>query len=198
MTTRVYLIRHGETEWNRRGILQGTTDTPLNEEGRRQARLLGERLAGIALDAAYTSPLRRARETAETVLQRHPAMELRALSALREISYGLWQGRGIAPAGRCSPGLEWRWRDEPWRVRFPGGEMLQEVLARVSEAWDRLVATHPGEAVLLSGHGHVNRVLLIHVLRWPRERFWEIEQPNGCCHLLEIGGREPTLSVVTR
>ncbi|MBW3628806.1 MAG: histidine phosphatase family protein [Gemmatimonadetes bacterium] len=192
MTTRVCLIRHGETEWNRCGLLQGTSDIPLNEAGRGQARTLAARLAEVSLDAAYTSPLRRARETAELVLTRHPGVGLEVLPELREISYGLWQGRGIAPAGRCSPSLEWRWRDDPWRVRFPGGETLAEVKARACKAWHRILTAHPGGTVLISGHGHVNRVLLIHALGWPPERFWRIEQPNGCCCVLELDGAQPT------
>lgn len=194
--TTIFLIRHGETDWNRRGLLQGTSDIPLNGAGRRQAAELAERLAGVRLDAAYTSPLRRARDTAAAVLARHPGVALATVPELREISYGLWQGRGLAPAGRCNPGLEWRWRGDPWGVRFPGGETLDEVRERAGAAWDRIAAAHPGQTVLVSGHGHLNRVLLIHALQWPRGRFWEIEQPNGGCCVLQAGGSNPAFEVL--
>lgn len=182
MTT-IYLVRHGETDWNRRALYQGTTDVSLNEDGRRQARALAERLRETRWDAAYTSPLRRATDTAEAVLQ-GSGVPARVLPELREISYGLWQGRGSEPAGRCSPGLEWRWRHDPWTVRFPGGETLDEVRLRARAAWRRIAAAHPGETVLVSGHGHLNRVLLIDTLEWPRERFWTIAQSNACCYRL--------------
>lgn len=184
MTT-VYLIRHGETEWNRRGLYQGTTDIPLNAEGVRQADALAESLRGVSFHAGYASPLRRAADTASAVL-RGKGVPLTTVRELREISYGLWQGRGSMPAGRCSPGLEWKWQGSPWSVRFPGGETLDEVRERASRALERIVAAHPGETVLLCGHGHLNRVLLIHALGWPRESFWEIAQPNGACHVLEF------------
>lgn len=187
----MYLIRHGETDWNRAGLYQGTSDTVLNAVGRSQAAALAERLAGVPLDAAYCSPLRRARDTAEAVLQGRD-VPLRELPQLRELCYGLWQGRGSAAAGG-DPGLEWRWRRDPWSVRFPGGETLEEVRERCAAGLEIIRRAHPRGSVLLSGHGHLNRVLLIHALCWPRERFWEIEQPNGCCRVLEWSGSEVTL-----
>lgn len=194
MTT-LYLVRHGETEWNRRGLYQGTTDVPLGAEGRAQTAELAGRLRPVELDAAYTSPLRRARETAEAVLEGR-GVPLVALPELRELSYGLWQGRGMRPAGRCSPGLEWRWREDPWAVRFPGGETLEEVRRRAASALERIREAHPRGTVLVSGHGHLNRVLLIHALGWPRERFWKIEQSNGCCVRLELGREEPSVEAL--
>lgn len=181
----IYLVRHGETDWNRRALYQGTTDVPLNAAGRAQAEALGEALREVRFDAAYTSPLRRARDTAEAVL-RGTGVPLVTVPELRELSYGLWQGRGSRPAGRCSPGLEWRWRHDPWSVCFPGGESLYDVKARAARTLDRIVRAHPDGTVLLSGHGHLNRVLLIHALGWARERFWEIEQDNGGCWRVEL------------
>lgn len=191
MTT-LYLVRHGETDWNRLGLYQGTTDVPLNAAGVRQAERLGERLRGVAFDACYTSPLRRARDTAEAVVGGR-ALEPIELPELRELSYGLWQGRGAFPRGRCNAGLEWRWRSDPWSVRFPGGEALAEVETRAAAALARIRHAHPDGTVLVCGHGHLNRVLLIHALGWARARFWEIEQPNGCCHLLRLRAEGATM-----
>lgn len=189
----IYLIRHGETDWNRRGLYQGTTDVPLNAAGRDQAEALGALLRDVTFDAAYTSPLRRARDTAGAVL-RGTGVSPVTVPELREISYGLWQGRGSIPAGRCSPGLEWRWREDPWSVRFPGGESLHDVRERAARALAHIVRAHPRGTVLVSGHGHLNRVLLIHALGWGRERFREIEQRNGCCWRIAVpgDGSEPT------
>jgi len=185
--TTLYLIRHGETDWNRLGLYQGTTDVPLNAAGRAQARTLAESLREVPLHAAYSSPLSRALETAEAVVEGR-GIAVRVLPELREISYGLWQGRGILPRGRCNAGLEWRWRFDPWSVRFPGGEGLPEVRERAAAVLLYLRAEHPGERVLISGHGHLNRVLLIEALGWPESRFWQIEQGNACCHRLEPDG----------
>lgn len=190
----IYLIRHGETDWNLRGIYQGTTDVPLNAAGRAQAEALGEQLRGVDFDAGYTSPLRRARATAQAVLG-GTGVPLVEAPELREMCYGLWQGRGSRPAGRCSPGLEWRFRHDPWSVRIPGGETLHEVRARAARIWERVTGAHWGDVVLLSGHGHFNRVLLIHALGWEPGRFWQIEQTNGGCWRITVpedGDAAPT------
>jgi broad specificity phosphatase PhoE len=186
LTTELYLIRHGETDWNRRNLYQGTTDVPLNDAGRAQAGALAERLGGVRFDAAYTSPLRRAVDTARAVL-RGAEVPLAEVRGLQELCYGLWQGRGQEPGGRCNPGLEWRWKESPWSVRFPGGESLEEVRERAAAAIERIVDAHPGGVVLVSGHGHLNRVLLIHLLGWPRDSFWSIAQPNAACWRLTVG-----------
>lgn len=184
--TRLILVRHGETDWNRHGIWQGTADVPLNARGREQAAALAASLAGVRVDAAYSSPLARARETAERVVEGR-SLSVAVHPDLREISYGLWQGKGPAARTRCHPGLERIWRADPWRVRFPGGETLEEVSARACAAVAAIIARHPGEAVLISGHGHLNRLILLHFGGRPREDFWEIRQPNGGWDLLEVG-----------
>lgn len=185
MSTELYLIRHGETDWNRQNLYQGTTDVPLNDAGREQAEALAARLRGVVFDAAYTSPLQRAAETARVVL-RGTGVPLVPVRELAELSYGDWQGLAQERGGD-DPELERRWRESPWTVRFPGGESLEEVRQRGAAALGVILAAHHGGTVLVSGHGHLNRVLLIHLLGLPRESFWDIAQPNGACWRVEIG-----------
>lgn len=187
--TRIYLIRHGETAWNHHGLYQGTADVPLSSTGVLQAAALARALSGVRFGAAFSSPLSRARATAEAVVG-GSGPPVVVVPELRELSYGLWQGRGPAARARCAAGLERRWRESPWSVRFPGGETLREVRGRAVGALEHVLRSHPGETVLLSGHGHLNRVLLIHALGWDEERFWSIEQPNACCYLLRFSGAD--------
>lgn len=176
--TRILLVRHGETDWNAAGLHQGTTDQPLNEHGRAQLRDLAVELAGERVSAVYGSPLRRSRETAEAIAASH-GLDVNVMPDLREISYGLWQGKTHNWCLRQNPGLANRWITDPWTVRFPGGESLDDVASRAIAALDSLCADHPEATVVVSGHGHVNRVLLIHSLRLPRSEFWNIPQRNG-------------------
>lgn len=178
--TRIYLIRHGETDWNRVGLYQGTTDVPLNHRGREQARVVARSLACVRFAAVYTSPLGRARETADVIMGGRE-MSVIVLPELREICYGLWQGKSFQWLQRTWPAFAHRWRSEPWTVRFPGGETLAELRARVSGVLRRILAVHPGETVLVCGHGHVNRLLLMELAHRPPDDFWKIEQPNGGC-----------------
>jgi broad specificity phosphatase PhoE len=182
--TRVYLVRHGETDWNALDRLQGTVDVPLNARGLAQAGALAGRLRDVRFDAAYCSALGRARRTAAIVLAGRgvPAVEE---PALNEMSYGRWQGSTRTQLVRDDPALAARWDVDPWTVAFPEGESLADVHRRAVAAWQRLVAAHQARTVLVSAHGHVNRVLLVHALALPRDSFWRIAQPNGECRVLD-------------
>jgi len=183
----IVLVRHGETDWNRLGLLQGRADIPMNERGRAQARELVGALADDQIDLIYSSPLSRARELAELIAEER-GLEVEIAPELVELSYGLWQGMGLDACARCNPGLEWRFRHDPWRVRFPGGETLADLRERVRGFLDRIRIEHRGESLLISGHGHLNRVFMIEALNWSEGEFWRIEQENGSYTRLEPEG----------
>jgi broad specificity phosphatase PhoE len=134
--TMLLLVRHGETDWNAAGRLQGHTDRPLNEYGRRQARELAERLAGDGVGAVYTSDLARARETAEIIATRL-GLEIVLDPDLREKDWGNWEGLTA---------------DERASLEFEG-ESTEEHRERVLRAVARIVAAHPGERVVVVTHG---------------------------------------------
>jgi len=179
--TIVYLVRHGETEWNADGRCQGRADADFTEAGRQQLISLAAELASVTLDAAYTSPLPRAMRTADAILTGR-SLRARRVDALSEISYGRLQGTRFAdwPAP-----LHDTWRRDPWSVAFPDGESLASVETRVLPAFEMIIAAHPGETVLVSSHGHVNRLILAAYHARPRADFWSIEQVNGCATRLE-------------
>lgn len=176
--TRIILVRHGTTEWNARDVYQGWEDIPLDATGVAQANTLAGALAGVEIDAAYTSPLVRARDTARIVLHGRGVISV-VVPDFRELSYGRLTGKTPAERQTEAADLENCWRADPWSVEFPEGESLAALAARVLPTWDRIIAAHVGETVLVSSHGHVNRVLLLHARNMPREKFWSIEQPNG-------------------
>ena len=148
--TELWIVRHGETDWNRERRFQGHADQPLNETGRAQARALAESVAGDGISAVYTSDLARARETAEIVASRL-GVEAVPLPGLREIDVGEWQGL-------TWPEIEERFPDAAaaWRERGHGwesGESYAELGERVVAALRRIVTDHPGERGLVVGHG---------------------------------------------
>jgi len=177
----IYLVRHGETIWNAENRCHGQADADFSDRGRAQIQSLAEELADITFDAAYTSPLARAVKTAEAILAPH---RLRAtpVPALAELSYGTFQGTRFAD---WPDELHQVWRTEPWQITFPEGESLAAVEARVVPAFERIVAAHPGHTVLVSAHGHVNRLILAAHQQRPRSDFWAIEQINGRATRLE-------------
>ncbi len=179
--TTIYLVRHAETAWNAEGRCQGRADAPFSAAGEAQLEQLAAELRDVAFDAAYTSPLARARATAATILAGR-GLRAAQIPELAEIDYGVLQGTRFAdwPAG-----LHEAWRANPWQITFEGGESLDDVRARVTPVLQRIVAAHPGETVLVSAHGHVNRILLLD-LGVASGDFWSIEQANGSATRLAI------------
>ncbi len=157
-TTRLVLIRHGETDWNVEGRYQGQADPPLNQQGRRQAHDLVEKLRPLGLQVLYSSPLRRAWETA-CILARGWLLPLHPEPRLMEIHLGEWQGMLVTDIQRRYPEIFQRWETDPWSVRVPGGETLAEVQRRVYQAVDDILARHSGQTVGLVTH-HLPMALL--------------------------------------
>jgi broad specificity phosphatase PhoE len=179
--TIIYLVRHGETEWNAEGRCQGRADAEFTDAGRQQLRALATDLASVTFDAGYTSPLPRAVRTADAILEGR-GLPVRRIDDLSEISYGSLQGQRFADW----PGvLHDTWRRDPWSVTFADGESLAMVATRVLPTFETIVAAHPGETVLVSSHGHVNRLILAAYHGRSRADFWEIDQVNGCAARLE-------------
>ena len=152
--TRLLVLRHGQTDWNASGRIQGQLDIGLNDTGRWQAERLAEALAHEHIDAVYSSDLMRARETAAP-LARARGLDLRLDARLRERGFGRFEGLSFEE-------IEQRWPDEAarWRRREPdfgpgGGEALQSFFARCVEAALRIARAHAGQHVALVAHGGV-------------------------------------------
>ncbi|HEX2498533.1 MAG: histidine phosphatase family protein [Actinomycetes bacterium] len=153
MATRpeVILVRHGETEWSRAGRHTSSTDLPLTDSGERQARELCSALAGLAFALVLSSPLIRARRTAELAGFDEPELD----DDLRELDYGDYEGRTTADIQGEVPG----WT--VWTGVLPGGESLADAAARADRVIERIRVVDG--SVLVFGHGHLSRIL---AARW--------------------------------
>ena len=181
--TSILLVRHGETAWNRQRIFRGVKDVPLNETGRRQARLLAPLLREFQPEVAYTSPLSRARQTAELALT---AAETAAIEepALLDFDYGQWGGLEESVVATRWPELLAEWNRNPADVRPPGGDTLEEVSRRAFAGMEAIAARHAGSKVALFAHRVVNKLLLLAALGMELERFPFIMQENACVNRL--------------
>ncbi len=160
--TRLLLVRHGETDWNREQRFQGHADPPLNQTGRAQAVDLSVALAAEPLAAVYSSPLYRALETAEIVAATH-GQEPVTVDALMEVDVGAWQGLTRAEIEERYPDEFARWLNHVDGFGFADGESHEQLGARVIPALLGLAATHPGERILAVTHGGPIRAALAHV-----------------------------------
>jgi broad specificity phosphatase PhoE len=151
LSTRLLLVRHGETAWNREGRYQGSTDVPLNANGRRQATALAAQLRAEPLAAVYSSTLRRASATARVIAAPHRLRVVRD-PRLNEINQGQWEGLRPADIVRRWAELHERWEREPLAVRLPDGETLDEVQARVLAALGDIALSWAGRTVCIVAH----------------------------------------------
>lgn len=159
MSHPLYLARHGETDDNREPIrVQGFTDTPLNDKGRRQAAELAERVESLGLRSLWSSDLMRARVTAEIVASR-VGLEVHLDPRLREASRGRWEGRRFIDIERECPDLYAAWRRAGSSFRFPGGESLLEQSERVLASLQAIRASSDLPALVVC-HGGSIRVVL--------------------------------------
>ena len=192
---RILLARHGETQWNFEGRYQGQEDIPLSETGRKQAQSLSTRLCDVQIDAAFSSPLKRARETAELALAERASL-LKFDPRLMEINHGEWEGLLAAEIHARDPELLQAWRDTPDSVLMPEGESLKHVLDRAWAALtDIIEQQNESDTVLIVAHDAVNRVLLCRILGIPYTNFWRFRQAPTTLNLLE-GDSIDTLNVV--
>ena len=168
-----YLVRHGETLWNRTGRVQGHTDVPLSECGRRQARALGKRLVGTSFSSVYTSDLSRARESAEAIVH-GSEVSITAEADLREFSYGAWEGLTLEEAEARDPEVfAARMTMRAPAFAAPGGEDTAQLLDRVRRFSTSAAKRHdPAEDLLIVAHAGSIRALLVYLLDLTDEYFW--------------------------
>lgn len=172
--TQLYLIRHGQTDWNLRAMLQGRTDIPLNDTGRAQALEARQRLAAVHFDGVYSSPLQRAMDTASLV-SGWPKEKIHPDQRLIEIAFGPYEGKDPHTLGPAFASFF----TDPAAYRPPeGAESLQDAIARTGSFLDFAAREHPGQTLLVAGHGAALHAMLTAALANPLEQFWAVNLDN--------------------
>jgi 2,3-bisphosphoglycerate-dependent phosphoglycerate mutase len=191
--TDLIFIRHGETDWNRQQRIQGHIDVPLNPTGREQAQRLAQALAGERFDLLISSDLQRARETAQPVQRMH-AKPLLAQAALREQSFGVLEGMGVADVKARHPQLWAQWLRHDADYALPEGESTRQFHARVIDAVRELATAHGDKTLVLVTHGGVLDMLWRTVHGLPLHGARECAIPNTGINRLRW--RAGTLDIV--
>lgn len=176
--TVLYLVRHGETDWNREQRLQGTRDVPLNKTGVAQAQQLADYFAALPIAAVITSPLVRASETA-AILADACACPLQVDARLSEIDHGSWSGQTLPDIRRTFPALIEHEQLRPEVFDVSGGELLSGIYQRASAVLADLLSQHEGESVLVVGHGITLALMSCAASGVDRARFPEHMPPNA-------------------
>ena len=182
--TSLYLVRHGQTAWNKEEIFRGRTDVPLDETGLKQAELAGEYFKGLEIHGIYSSPLARAWQTAQKIASRH-SHQVQPLEGIIDMSFGNWEGHPHEEIRKMDPETYRLWREEPHRARLPGGESLDEVRVRAMAAVEEVIQANSGKTLVLVSHRVVNKVLVCGILGIDNSHFWQIAQDTAAINLIQ-------------
>jgi probable phosphoglycerate mutase len=186
MTTRVFLVRHGETALSAEDRFAGSTDVPLGPSGRTQAQRLSERLANDRITAAYCSPLARTVETAAIIARPHD-LETTRCDGLREIAHGRWEGLRRADVEDQFPDEYLAWEEDPFTFAPQGGESGVQVVARALPLIREIVVAHPGENVLVVSHKATIRLIIASLLGFDARGYRDrLDQSPACLNILDF------------
>ena len=171
---RVFVVRHGETAWVRERRFAGSRDIPLTEVGRRQCAAVARALAGSGVGAVYTSPLERARASAELIAKPH-GLPVRIAPAFAEMGFGPWEGLTGDEVRARFPEAWAQWRSAPHLCELPGGDRLSAVAERVAAGVQELREAHGGQTLVLVSHAIVARVMVLGALGLGLDRLWTVD-----------------------
>ena len=185
--SRIFLIRHGETNWNKEGRFQGQIDIPLNDNGKNQARKTFEYLKNISFSKAFSSSMNRPYETAQIILQNNKDIKIKKIDSLIEISHGLWEGKLEEEIKEKWPTLLQNWHDKPEEVIMPEGESIKNVSERSKEAFNKICLSQKNsDQTLLVAHDAVNKTLICNILGMNYSNIWMIKQGNGGITIIDL------------
>jgi broad specificity phosphatase PhoE len=193
--TRIYLVRHGTTEWNREEIFRGRVDCPLDETGREEARAVAAYFHDLPIRGIYTSPLARAAQTAEAIAAGR-AIGVRPDPAFIDLDFGEWQGHPLKEVREKYPDLYRAWRERPQEVTFPGGENLERARARAEEGLLRVARENPERTVVIVSHRVIVKILICAVLGLDNSHFWQIKQDTTAVNCLEFAREKFIVSLL--
>jgi alpha-ribazole phosphatase len=181
----VLLVRHGQTVWNHSSRYQGHSDIELSDTGRAQAGQLSRRLATESIQAAYSSDLQRALETARIIAEPH-GLTVQALPELREINFGAWEGLTFQEIRERFREIADSWHASPGSVRIPGGETFQELMARSYGAVAGLSKRHDPGTIVIVAHGGTIKSIICALLGMDMNNLFRIQQDNTALNIISF------------
>jgi broad specificity phosphatase PhoE len=188
ITKKVYLVRHGQTDFNLKNIVQGSgVDAELNDFGRRQAQKFFDVYQHVPFDKVYTSVLKRTKQTVQPFLDLKIPTE--ALAGLNEISWGTKEGHRVTPEeDEYYHHMLRQWQIGHTSLRIEGGESPDDVIKRMKPAMDYILSKENETTILICMHGRAIRILLCHLLNYPLRCMDMFEHQNLCLYVLNYTG----------
>lgn len=192
MTNTIYIVRHGQTEWNLLGKTQGHGNSDLTPKGIEQAELLADSMTKYPIDYIYSSDLGRAYQTAE-IIGNKLSIEVEKTEALREMNFGTWEGRIIKDIIEEDPELYKMWRNEPHLAKIPQGETLSQIKERTDVFIKEINEKYDGKHIVLVTHSLCARIMLLSFLDSDVKNIYRINQANTALNIIELRDYGPVV-----
>jgi broad specificity phosphatase PhoE len=186
------MVRHGETDANVQKVFRGRLDPPLNDRGRLQAEAAGTALRDVRLSRIYSSPLRRARETAAAIAEATGA-EITSSEKLIDIDFGDWQGKRLVEVEAEYSAEYGKWLNSPAAAEIPGGENLRLVQSRAMDALRDIASSHAEGSIALVSHRVTLKTMVLGILDVDLGRFRNIRLNTACFSIIEAENGELSL-----
>lgn len=186
---RIILVRHCQTEWNALGKLQGQSNNPLNEDGKRLAKKLAKALEKIRIDKIYSSDLKRCLETAREIAKKHNA-EIGIKPEIREIDLGEMEGVRKEEVKKLNPGWYERRKEDKYNIPFPDGESYADVEKRITPFLEEVLKAEGDSTILIVAHEGTNRVIIGKLLGMENREIPKISSPIGCIYFIDLINKE--------
>lgn len=192
MKNTIYIVRHGQTEWNLLGKTQGHGNSDLTPKGIEQAELLADSMTKYPIDYIYSSDLGRAYQTAE-IIGNKLNIEVEKTEALREMNFGTWEGRIIKDIIEEDPELYKMWRNEPHLAKIPQGETLSQIKERTDAFIKEINEKYDGKHIVLVTHSLCARIMLLSFLDSDVKNIYRINQANTALNIIELRDYGPVV-----
>ncbi|MBF0571049.1 MAG: histidine phosphatase family protein [Candidatus Omnitrophica bacterium] len=192
--TKIFLLRHGQTDFSLERKYCGSLDVDLNDEGRKQALKIARYFQGAHFDAVYSSDLQRAFETAAIAFENEKIVKQ---NCFREMDFGVLEGLKYEEAMKNYSQIYEAWIHAPWDVKIPNGEAFIDFCHRVMDGLSSLLSHHRGQSIAVVSHGGPIRVILCDALKRGVKDFWSIQQDNAALNVIEYPwGQDPVVTVM--
>lgn len=195
MTTRLFLLRHGETQANIEQRYQGQGSSDLSELGIKESELLSKALSKENFSAIYSSTLPRSYETAKIIAKNH-SLDVNKIAGLIERNYGEWENLTFDDIKKRYGKIYQNWLINPGNTKIPNAERLEDLQKRGVEAIEGVVKKHKDQTICVVGHGGINRTILFHYMNIDLNNFWSIKQDNCCVNIIEFDHHFPMVTLL--
>ena len=183
--TRIILVRHGQTDWNNVGRIQGEVDVPLNNEGLKQAKGIASQLSVEKIDAIFSSELSRSSMTAEEIARRHK-LKVKKLKELNELNQGLWQGLLLEEVKKRYKKQYNLWRLDPTFVQPPKGESIKDVYDRVISLVQKLIDRFYDKTICIVSHEIIMGLIQCHFKGVDLKNIWEFTPKIASWEIIDV------------